>query len=176
MNKGRFKKGQKAIHPFPKGHIPWSKGKTGVYSDKHLKKMSLLRKGKPLKDETKKKMSLAHKGKKFSKEHRKNLSISKTGKNNTRWIKDRSKLTKDRSSDPFYVRWSKTVRKRDKYKCRLSSDECKGKLEAHHIFNWIDYPELKYLENNGICLCQFHHPQGRKNEERMRPIFQELVG
>jgi len=175
----KFQKGHKIRNTgkttFKRGVIPWNKGKTNVYSKEHLKEMSVLRKNKPLLEETKKKMSLAHKGKKFSEEHINNLRISKLGDKNPRWIQDRNKLLKDRSSDPFYVRWSKSVRKRDSYQCKLSSKECRGKLEAHHIFDWVNYPELKYLESNGICLCQFHHPQGRIAEERMIPIFQEII-
>jgi len=54
---------------FKKGHIPWSKGKTGVYSEEILEKMSSSRmgiptgrspmKGKKHSEETKKKMSIA---------------------------------------------------------------------------------------------------------------------
>lgn len=67
------------------------------------------------------------------------------------------------------------VKKRDNWKCKLLSSNCKGRLEAHHIFNWVDYPELRYVVNNGITLCAFHHPRGREEEKRMIPIFQELL-
>jgi hypothetical protein len=176
----KFSKGHKIRNTgkttFKKGVIPWNKGKCGVYSKEHLKEMSILRKGKPLRLETRKNMSLAHKGIKFSEEHINNLRISKLREKNPNWKKDRTKISKDRWGDVLYIEWSKKIHKRDSSICRLKSKECRGKIEAHHIFNWIDYPELKYLESNGICVCQFHHPQGRTNEERMRPIFQELIG
>ena len=41
---------------FQKGHIPWHKGKTGVYSEERLKEMSETRKGTKLSEEIKRKM------------------------------------------------------------------------------------------------------------------------
>lgn len=68
-----------------------------------------------------------------------------------------------------------SVRKRDKWKCRLLNNDCKGRLESHHILNWIDYPTLRYLLTNGITLCHSHHPRGREKEKRLEPYFMELV-
>lgn len=89
------------------------------------------------------------------------------GEKNGKWIKDRSKLKKCERKDKNvqYIYWSRQVKNRDNWKCRLSNDECKGRLEAHHIKNWIDYPELRYEINNGITLCHFHHPRRWKKEE-----------
>jgi hypothetical protein len=67
------------------------------------------------------------------------------------------------------------VKKRDEWKCRLLTSDCKGRLESHHILNWIDYPELRYILTNGITLCAFHHPRKWEEEKRMIPIFQELL-
>jgi len=44
---------------FKKGHIPWSKGKTNVYSEEMLKVMSEVQKGKKYSKETKERMSLS---------------------------------------------------------------------------------------------------------------------
>jgi hypothetical protein len=102
---------------------------------------------------------------------------SKIGSKNHRWIEDRTKVKKSeiRNLDVQAKYWRQKIYKRDFHKCRLASSECTGHIEAHHIFGWTDYPELRYIESNGICVCMFHHPHGRKNEERMRPIFQELI-
>ena len=99
------------------------------------------------------------------------------GENHCNYIKDRNSLKKsDRKWKNYaYMDWRKDIKNRDNWKCRLLSANCIGQLEAHHIFNWIDYPELRYVLTNGITLCAFHHPRGREEEKRMIPIFQELL-
>src|SRR5690606_38728044 len=86
-----------------------------------------------------------------------------TGKNNPNWIKDRTKLRQSerKDKDTKYRYWRKEIRKRDRNECQLLSGDCCGRLESHHIFNWTDYPELRYELTNGITLCAFHHPRGR---------------
>lgn len=99
-------------------------------------------------------------------------------KSNTyNYKKDRNLLKTDRLKmyDTKYKYWMLSVRKRDNWKCRLLNSDCKGRLESHHIFDWENYPELRYIINNGITLCHFHHPRGRENEKRMIPILQELL-
>lgn len=100
-----------------------------------------------------------------------------SGKDSPHWILDRNKLKKseNKMNDYAYRCWMIEVKNRDLWKCRLSNSDCKGRLESHHIFNWVDYPELRYVINNGITLCHFHHPRKWEEEKRMIPIFQELL-
>lgn len=58
-------------------------------------------------------------------------------------------------SNPAYGAWRKAVFERDGYHCR----ECgnKGRLNAHHIKNWADYPRLRFEVNNGLTLCEGCH-------------------
>lgn len=52
--------------------------------------------------------------------------------------------------------WSLAVLRRDKFRCR----KCKkvgGKLIAHHIKSFADYPELRFKLSNGITLCRVCH-------------------
>jgi hypothetical protein len=100
--------------------------------------------------------------------------LLKRGENHFNWKGDKRKKSTKKHLDNEYKYWSLTVKRRDLFKCRLSSSDCKGRLESHHIYNWIEYPELRYVVNNGITLCAFHHPHGREEEKRMIPIFQEL--
>lgn len=76
---------------------------------------------------------------------------------------------------PAYKEWRNSVFQRDGWACRMGSDDCKGQLQAHHILRWADYPELRYEVNNGITLCQAHHPRKRAEEKRLVPTFRELV-
>ncbi len=99
------------------------------------------------------------------------------GEKHWKWKTDRSKVKiGDRDlNDPLQKQWSRSVKNRDSWKCRISNGECSGKLEAHHILGWKAHPELRYEVNNGITLCHFHHPRKRNDEERLSPYFQQLV-
>jgi hypothetical protein len=104
--------------------------------------------------------------------------VSMCGKNNPKWVKDRTKIKgrHERSfHDPEYKQWRKKVLERDNNTCRLLSSDCEGRLESHHIFSWKEFPELRYIINNGIALCHRHHPKGESDEKRMIPILQELL-
>lgn len=93
------------------------------------------------------------------------------------WIQDRTSLKddhKDRGGQ-LHRDWSKNVKNRDGWKCKIANDNCSGRLEAHHILGWSDYPELRYELNNGITLCHAHHPRKRKDEAELSPYFQKLV-
>lgn len=99
-----------------------------------------------------------------------------TGSKNHKWIEDRSKLiNQDERNSYKYLEWSKSVRMRDNYKCRIDNPDCCGRIEVHHILSWRDHPELHYKLNNGITLCHFHHPRVREEEKRLIPEFQKLV-
>lgn len=126
------------------------------------------------------------KGRKFDAEHKKKLSETRikndiTGEKHPRWVLDRSKLSKTNKSgveyrhNPLHREWSNQVKKRDNHTCKMKNSECCGKIETHHILSWMCYPELRYQLNNGITLCHFHHPRGKKMEESMRQFFIEIV-
>jgi hypothetical protein len=57
----------------------------------------------------------------------------------------------------------------------VTNKQCCGRIEAHHIFNWKEYPDLRFIINNGITLCKFHHPRGRVKEKLLSTYLQELV-
>lgn len=100
-----------------------------------------------------------------------------SGANNPSWkggIEFRKKS--DRAQDDsLYMVWRKQVKDRDGWKCKIANEDCNGRLEAHHILPWRDYPELRYQINNGITLCLAHHPRRRAEEKRLASFFQELV-
>lgn len=99
-----------------------------------------------------------------------------SGENHTRWIKDRTLIKKQlERNNPNDKQWKYSVYKRDNFTCRIADVNCGGRIEAHHILSWRDYPELRYQINNGITLCQAHHPRKRSDEEKLSLYFQELV-
>lgn len=172
-------------------------------SEQSKKKMSLSHVGKKHSEEWKRNISIGLKGIKKpprTEEHKRRLSEAKKkeyqngkisplkkmwqenpdflrGENNPCWIKDRTKIKiGDRQfNDPLQKQWSMGVKKRDRWKCIINNKDCKGKVVAHHILSWKDYPELRYNLNNGITLCLAHHPRKRAEEKRLIPFFQGLV-
>lgn len=170
------KKNLAKVSVFQKGHKKFG---TGMLGKKHTEK-------------TKKKISLSKKGEKRSLETRVKISDSKKGtipwnkgiryqriKEGIRYqrIKDRSllKTGREKAYDTKYKYWMIEVKKRDKWKCKISNQSCKGRKESHHILSWRDYPNERYNINNGITLCQFHHPLRRIDEKKLIPFFQALV-
>jgi len=171
--------------------------KGSKHSEETKNKMRLSHIGRTASQETKLKMSSLRKGKynsgwfkkehpylglegkhwKLSQETKEKMSKSKEGNLNHNWIEDRNKLkvSVKKHLDTQYKYWMLEVKKRDSWKCRLLNSDCKGRLESHHIFNWVDFPELRYVITNGITLCAFHHPKKWEEEKRMIPIFQELL-
>ncbi len=138
-----------------KGSVPWNKGiKTGITSEK----IKMLASFRWMGDKNPRRINPPKKEK------------------HPNWINDRTLLKKDdRRNDSLYKEWRKNIYKRDNYKCRIADSNCGGRLEAHHILSWKDFPELRYEINNGITLCHAHHPKVRAEEKRLIPTFQELV-
>lgn len=62
-----------------------------------------------------------------------------------------------------YGQWRSAVYVRDKYTCQKCGAHTgcgrSFELNAHHIYNWKDNPQLRYDVNNGITLCDSCHTQ-----------------
>lgn len=171
---------------------PWNKGKRLVktcyacrcnFSGRGKKYCNLscsgiAQRGKTVSQDTKRKQKEAKLGTKQSAEVIKKRISHQLGEKNWRWISDRTEVVgrHNRSlHDPDYKRWRMGVYMRDNFKCRIPSQECKGRIEAHHILTWKDFPDLRYEVNNGITLCHAHHPRRRAEEKRLVTQFQSLV-
>lgn len=99
--------------------------------------------------------------------------LSKSGEFSYKWkggiTTEQEKIRK--SSD--YKEWRNNVFKRDNYTCQCCGDSTGGNLQAHHKYNFSEYPELRFDVNNGITLCNkchdfsqpgsFHHTYGATN-------------
>lgn len=116
------------------------------------------------------------KNREYSELTKEKMSESHRQEKSWNWIKDRTQLKKKNNrNDMAYKEWRKNVWLRDSFKCKISNQDCSGRIEAHHILSWLSYPELRYEINNGITLCHAHHPYKRVEEKRLAPVFMELV-
>lgn len=108
---------------------------------------------------------------------RTNYMFGRTGNLSPNWkggLEMRKK--EDRRNDSAYQEWRRQLWIRDGYKCKVKNKDCNGRIEAHHILSWRNHRDLRYIINNGITLCQFHHPRKRVDEQRLIPTFNKLVG
>lgn len=172
-------------------------------SPEHVEKVRLANLGRKLTAEHRKHLSESHIGLKLTEETKLKLSKStslahldgriptlsddarkkgreklslKVGHLHPRWIVDRTKLARrNMQRSCADLTWSNQVRRRDKWKCALSSCECMGKVEAHHIRSWKDNPDLRYDVDNGITLCHFHHPRKPLKATELAPTFESIV-
>lgn len=94
----------------------------------------------------------------ISKKAKKRLSIPE---NNSNWQGGKTVKIRPRHTTKYKI-WREQVFKRDNFTCQ----KCKkrgGKLEAHHIKSWKQYPKLRFKISNGLTLCfKCHHKKGYK--------------
>ena len=96
------------------------------------------------------------------------LSVARVGPASPTWKE--SLTDKDRTDTrnfPEYREWREEVYKRDNYTCQYCGDSVGGNLNAHHIEDYSNNPELRTTLSNGITLCKrchrnFHHKYGNK--------------
>lgn len=62
---------------------------------------------------------------------------------------------------PEYLQWREAVLKRDNYTCQKCGSN--ADLQVHHKNNFIDYPDQRIAEDNGITLCKKCHLKGYPN-------------
>jgi predicted restriction endonuclease len=77
--------------------------------------------------------------------------------------------------DPLYKAWRKQVYKRDDHTCQWPGCSIKKKLNAHHIKRWADFPALRFIVDNGITLCYYHHKMIKDMETLYESAFYQIV-
>ncbi|MEK6829227.1 MAG: HNH endonuclease signature motif containing protein [Nanoarchaeota archaeon] len=151
-NKGSFQKGRKVI--------PWNKGKK--MPNGFGEKISKLFKGKKHSEETKIKIAKAKKGKKrqsFSPEWRRKMSESHLKVRHLvyTWKGGITPINEKIRHSLEYKLWREAIFKRDNYTCVWCGSNKSGTLNADHIQNFADYPELRFAIDNGRTLCKSCH-------------------
>lgn len=65
---------------------------------------------------------------------------------------------------------------RDKGKCKLQDETCKGNLELHHIIYRSEDKNLINEPTNCIMLCTKHHKEVHSNKHYWQPKLKEIIG
>ena len=73
-----------------------------------------------------------------------------------------------------YRIWRETVFKRDGHRCLFCSSSS-GTLQAHHIRQWINHPDLRYEPDNGVTLCRPCHESIDGKEDHYADRFLAYV-
>ena len=78
--------------------------------------------------------------------------------------------------DPKYVKWRRSIYKRDKYRCQMPGCKYRGKfIEAHHIVKWSDSIDLRFEISNGITLCRRCHKRVSGYENIYKTLFHVIL-
>jgi len=151
-----------------------------IVSERHKVILCRVQTGRKVSKKTKKKISQSKKGCKypnrkkplsFTKEHRKKISI--TLQRNR--VKNYKSCSHCKTMD--YKEWRKDVFERDDYtcqKCQVKSGNGKMVyLHPHHIQNFSQYIELRFIIDNGITFCKechmkFHKIYGTRNNNKQQ--------
>lgn len=166
-NKGKLHRGS-----FTKGNIPWSKGKTGLYthSEETKRKMSennaYYWKGKRHSEESKKKMrenfTGGFSGGRHSEETKRKMSKARKKEKHWNWLGGKS-------FEPYSVDWTRdlkrAIRKRDRYTCQICGKE--PATSVHHI----DYNKKNCNSDNLVTLCRGCHTKTNYGRERWIEFF-----
>ena len=151
------KKQKDAISKAALGNKYWL-GKKHTEETKIL--MSKKQKGRFVSEETRKKQSKIRKGK----------SILKVrGSKHWNWKGGITPINKKIKYSIEFKLWREAVFKRDNFTCQKTN--IGGKLNAHHINNFAEFPKLRFVIDNGITLSEkmhqeFHKKYGRTNNTK----------
>ena len=171
----QFKKGEKALNPFPKGVAPWNKGKK--WDEEVKKKMSESHKRNPNFYWLGKKRNVwwLHVNRKpTSLETRKKLSEALRGEKSYLWRGGITKENKRSYKSLEYKLWREAVFKRDNWTCQVCG-AVGVYLEADHIKAWAYYPELRYEVSNGRTLCKKCHSLTSNYKNKGKIYFKKYV-
>ena len=117
-----------------------------------------------------------HKRASEAKRGEKNPMYGKYGKLNPKFdstISEEERCTKRKTVDDKLFRIG--VFERDGYTCQKCGDSTGGNLNAHHILNHKDNPNVRYSIDNGITLCEKCHREFHKTYGWRHTTWEQLV-
>lgn len=96
-------------------------------------------------------------GNKASIETRTKMSLSHKQKDNPNWKGGINPINDSIRKSLESKLWREAVFARDSYTCQKCNDNKGKNLRAHHIKNFSQYPELRFVIDNGITFCSKCH-------------------
>ena len=84
-----------------------------------------------------------------------NRSIHKMGENNMNWKGGYYGNSSDKRRTKEYSEWKNAVYEKDKNRCVICGST--ENIEAHHIYQFANYEDLRLDVSNGMSLCKIHH-------------------
>lgn len=162
----RYQKGHQPTNGFIKGHTPWHKGKTGVYTDEQLTRITEANR----KNAQKKREDNNHNWKGGKPECsdcgktvsaysatrcKKCANAKRSGENHPMWqggVTSENKLARHN----FRQTVRKLVLERDNYTCKLC-DQYGGVLHVDHMSEWAYNSDLRFDTDNCRTLCRECH-------------------
>ena len=84
-----------------------------------------------------------------------------SGKNSPNYNPNITDEERDRNY-PEYKDWRKAVYERDNYTCQCCGDNKGHNLNAHHIYGYTEYKDLRTDVDNGTTLCEECHKRYHK--------------
>ena len=121
-------------------------------------------------EETKRKISKSRMGWKYSEETKRKISEATKGEKSHNWKGGVTTVHERIRSSAKYRSWRKSVFERDEYICQKTLTKCE-ESRCHHIENFCNNEELRFVVNNGITLSkeshmEFHKIYGQFNNTR----------
>ena len=154
-NKG-YKLSEQACQNIRNGHL----GKT--FTLEHRKRISLALKGRELTLETRALLSAIASKRKLSEEHKARIGDSERGNKHWHWKGGVTYPIFALRKTKEYRHWRIAVLERDGYRCR-KCHKSNSRLDAHHIFSFTLFPELRFEVSNGITACVRCHTKYKDN-------------
>jgi len=156
---GGWNKGKKSLYPaWNKGLIGLNSGKDNpFYGKKHTK-------------ESRKKIKVAGTGRKQSIQTIIKRIIKTSGVNHWNWKGGINPINDTIRKSWNYKIWRRACFQRDNFTCQKYGISG-GRIVAHHINNFADFPELRFALDNGITLSEkahreFHKKYGKHNNTK----------
>ena len=100
-------------------------------------------------------------------EVRKKMRLAKLGKRNhltNNWKGGKNSGREGRGRQE-YKEWRMAIYKRDGFACVVCGNVGRN-LNAHHIKEWVNFPELRLDIKNGVTMCEGCHKLYHKNKRK----------